>query len=767
MNKIIYFAAFFILFAVSVYSQNLESLNNKLSLLSQNLEFIENKGQIADQHGNVNWDVLFIAEVENGTIAIRKDGISFTFVKYDKVPSLKKDAKDKIQGLRDKFQEPEPVNVDMYRVDMNLNNAQIPTRITKKEMTEDYNNYYLAHCPDGVTFVRKYRTVVLENVYQNIDLVLYSNQENKFQYDFVLKPGANPDLISLRFDGAEDVQISAKGELIVKTPFGNIEQKAPVAYQKDDLNKYTNSRILTNNIEIVKSKFRKNKDNSISFIVANYNPEKALIIDPPTRLWGTYYGGGSGDDIGNSVAVDGSRNVYLGGWTYSTDAIATTGSHQSSKGGDYDAILVKFNSSGERQWGTYYGGSDDDYGRSVAVDGSGNVYLGGSTGSTNAIATTGSHQSSYSGGDWDAFLVKFNSSGVRQWGTYYGGSNWDFGMSVAVDGSGNVYLGGSTGSTNAIATTGSHQSSFGGGKSDAFLVKFNSSGVRQWGTYYGGRNNDEGNSVAVYGSGNVYLGGWTYSTNAIATTGSHQSSYGGDWDAFLVKFNSSGVRQWGTYYGGSDDDYGNSVAVDGSGNVYLGGETGSTNAIATTGSHQSSYGGDYDAFLVKFNSSGVRQWGTYYGGSNWDLGTSVAVDGSWNVYLGGWTYSTNAIATTGSHQSSYGGGDWDAYLVKFIDKTTSVEETSKIEKIRIIPNPATYYITISSPLIEWSGLFGSPLAEGQGVFIYNTLGNCVSHTPSLRATLLKEGNIRIDVSHLPPGVYFVRIGTATGMFVKM
>jgi len=665
MNKIIYFAAFFILFAVSVYSQNLESLNNKLSLLSQNLEFIENKGQIADQHGNVNWDVLFIAEVENGTIAIRKDGISFTFVKYDKVPSLKKDAKDKIQGLRDKFQEPEPVNVDMYRVDMNLNNAQIPTRITKKEMTEDYNNYYLAHCPDGVTFVRKYRTVVLENVYQNIDLVLYSNQENKFQYDFVLKPGANPDLISLRFDGAEDVQISAKGELIVKTPFGNIEQKAPVAYQKDDLNKYTNSRILTNNIEIVKSKFRKNKDNSISFIVANYNPEKALIIDPPTRLWGTYYGG-SGDDVGNSVAVDGSRNVYLGGWTRSYNAIATTGSHQSSYGGDLDAFLVKFNSSGVRQWGTYYGGSDDDVGNSVAVDGSGNVYLGGFTYSTNAIATTGSHQSSYGDGERDAFLVKFNSSGVRQWGTYYGGRNNDEGNSVAVDGSGNVYLGGSTGSTNAIATTGSHQSSYGDGERDAFLVKFNSSGVRQWGTYYGGRNNDEGNSVAVDGSGNVYLGGSTGSTNAIATTGSHQSSFGGgDLDAFLVKFNSSGVRQWGTYYGGSDDDVGNSVAVDGSGNVYLGGFTYSTNAIATTGSHQSSFGGERDAFLVKFNSSGVRQWGTYYGGSNWDYGRSVAVDGSGNVYLGGETGSTNAIATTGSHQSSYGDGERDAFLVKF------------------------------------------------------------------------------------------------------
>lgn len=259
---------------------------------------------------------MFIAEVENGTITIHKDGISFTFVKYVKVPMQKKDAKDNIQGRHDRFQDPEPVNMDMYREDMRLNNAQMPTRITKKEMTEDYNHYYLAHCPDGVTFVRKYKTVVLENVYQNINLVLYANNEHKFQYDFVVKPGANPDVISLRFDGADDVQINKSGELIFKTPLGNIEQQAPVAYQTDDLKKYTNSRILSNNIEIVTSKFQKNRDNSISFSLTNYNREKALIIDPPTWLWGTYYGG-SGLDLGNSVALDGSGNVYLCGMTAS------------------------------------------------------------------------------------------------------------------------------------------------------------------------------------------------------------------------------------------------------------------------------------------------------------------------------------------------------------------------------------------------------------------------------------------------------------------
>ncbi len=637
------------------------------------LEFIENKGQIADQNGNVNWDVLFIAQVENGTITIRKDGISFTFVKYDKVPTQTKETEDLPLAEHSKFREPKLVNVEMYRVDMKLNNAKMPTRITKKEMTDDYNNYYLAHCPDGVTFVRKYRTVVLENVYQNIDLVLYSNQENKFQYDFVVKPGANPNQINFRFDGAEDVQISESGELIVKTPFGNIEQKAPVAYQPNDLKNYTNSRTLTKGIQTIEGKFQKNWDNSISFVVESYNPQKALIIDPPTRLWGTYYGG-SNDDYGNSVAVDGNGNVYLAGETNSTNAIATSGAHQSSKGSTdnyYDAFLVKFNSSGVRQWGTYYGGSYNDYGRSVAVDANGYVYLAGETWSSTAIATTGAHQTSYN--SWgDAFLAKFNSDGVRQWGTYYGGDEIDKGYSVATDASGYVYLVGSTTSDNAIATTGAHQTT-NGGSYDAFLVKFNSNGVRQWGTYYGGSSSDDCYSVAVDGSGNVYLGGETESTNAIATTGSHQSSYGGGaGDAFLVKFNSSGVRQWGTYYGGVSTDYAYSVAIDASGNVYIVGVTSSSNnnyVIATSGAFKENISNIYsDAFLVKFNSSGQRQWGTYYGGTNYDGGHAVLVDAGF-VYFAGYSSSSNtnnAIATEGSYQTeNYNSGFNDAILVKF------------------------------------------------------------------------------------------------------
>src|SRR5690606_36384411 len=129
--------------------------------------------------------------------------------------------------------------------------------------------------------------------------------------------------------------------------------------------------------------------------------------------------------------------------------------------------------------------------------------------------------------------------------------------------------------------------------------------------------------------------------------------YGGGFnDTYLVKVNSNGVRQWATYYGGSDQDYGTSCATDGSGNVYLTGYTASTTNIAS-GGHQNTHGGDVEAFLVKFNNAGIRQWATYYGGSNSDSFYSCATDGSGNVYLAGITASTTNIAS-GGHQNTYG-----------------------------------------------------------------------------------------------------------------
>jgi hypothetical protein len=229
--------------------------------------------------------------------------------------------------------------------------------------------------------------------------------------------------------------------------------------------------------------------------------------------------------------------------------------------------------------------------------------------------------------------------------------------------SGNVFLAGFTDSGAGISS-GGHQTSFGGGSYDAYLVKFNSSGIRQWGSYYGGSDSDDGTSCCIDASGNLYLAGTTASTLNIASSG-YQNTLGGVNDAFLVKFNSSGTRLWGTYYGGTNYGNGSSCSTDASGNVYLAGHTASTGSIAS-GGYQNTLAGSDDAFLVKFNGSGVRQWGTYYGGTNYDYSTSCCVNTSGNVYLAGYTESNSSIAS-GGHQNTFGGGSYDAFLVKLCE----------------------------------------------------------------------------------------------------
>jgi len=253
------------------------------------------------------------------------------------------------------------------------------------------------------------------------------------------------------------------------------------------------------------------------------------------------------------------------------------------------------------------------------------------------------------------------------WATYFGGSAFDVGWSLATDGPGNVYMSGATSSTSAIATTGAYQTTF-GGVEDAFLAKFNSTGSLVWATYYGGTGADGGEAVAADGSGNnVYMAGFTSSTSGIATPGAYHATYGGGMmDAFLAKFTSTGSLVWATYYGGSNQDAGVGVASDASGTIYMAGYTSSTSGIATPGAYQTSFaGGTEDAFLAKFSSTGSLLWSTYYGGNGDDLGYKTASDGTGNVYITGNTSSLSSIATPGAYQATYGGGSADGFLAKF------------------------------------------------------------------------------------------------------
>ncbi len=352
--------------------------------------------------------------------------------------------------------------------------------------------------------------------------------------------------------------------------------------------------------------------------------------------WNTFLGG-SGDDSGNAIAVDGSGNVYVAGYS-----IATWGSPVQAFTGSYsDAFAAKLNSSGALQWNTFLGPAAE--GNAIAVDESGNVYVAGASG-----ATWGSPVRAYTRGD-DAFAAKLNSSGALQWNTFLGGSGIDVGHAIAVDGSGNVYVTG-----DSEATWGSPVQAHMSGL-DAFAVKLNSNGVLQWNTFLGGISDDVGTAIAVDASGNVYVAGYS-----VATWGALPvRAYSGQFDAFAAKLNSSGVLQWNTFLGGRESDEGNAIAVDTSGNVYMAGFSN-----ATWGSPVRAFSGTKNAFAAKLNSNGALQWNTFLGGLGADVGNAIAVDTSENVYVAG----TTSYDTWGSPVRAYTSGG-DAFVAKLSDLT--------------------------------------------------------------------------------------------------
>lgn len=322
-------------------------------------------------------------------------------------------------------------------------------------------------------------------------------------------------------------------------------------------------------------------------------------------------------------------------------------------------------------WATYFGGPDNDYGKAIATDTAGNIYITGITNSVSGIASTGALQTVFGGGatnSGDAFVAKFTPSGSLLWATYFGGSNNEQGLALATDNSGNVYLAGYSSSTVGIATVGAYQSTQ-GGSDDAFIAKFSSSGSLVWASYYGGTGMDRAYAVTVDTANNVYLAGSTRSSSGIATTGGHQttiSSTGSD-EGFIVKFDSTGSRLWATYYGGNGGDIIRSLAVDAANNIVMAGQTtsASTTGIASTGAWQSTYGGsNNDGFIARFSASGQRLWGTYYGGNLADQLYAVNCDDSGHIYVSGNTKSA-AMATLNAYQATFGGGVSDGLLSQF------------------------------------------------------------------------------------------------------
>jgi plastocyanin len=511
------------------------------------------------------------------------------------------------------------------------------------------SHYFIGNDPKKWrTDVPQYARVEYKNVYPGVSLTYYGNQ-GQLEYDFVVSPGGDPRRIRLGIEGAKGIRVDAEGNLVLSLPGGEVVEKAPVVYQE-----------IGRARKAVEGRFVVRGRGEVGFEVGAYEADRPLVLDP-LLVYSTYLGG-SGNDAGLGIAMDTSGNAYVTGYTNSTN-FPTANPLQAANGGGYDAFVAKVNAVGSALvYSTYFGGSGDDIGQSIAVDGSGNAYVTGYTQSTD-FPTANPLQAVY-GGNADAFVAKLNASGsALVYSTYLGGSGSDYGQGIAVDASGNAFVTGSTGSAN-FPTANALQAANAGG-SDAFVVKVNAAGsALVYSTYLGGSGLDQAWGIAVDLAGNAYVTGDTVSTNFPTTNPLQATHGGGTSDAFVAKVNAAGsALVYSTYLGGSGGDQGQGIAVDASGSAYVTGLTSSTN-FPTANPLQAANGGANDAFVAKLNTAGsALVYSTYLGGSGDDFGDGIAVDALGNAYVTGLTGSTN-FPTANPLQATHGGGIYDAFVAK-------------------------------------------------------------------------------------------------------
>jgi hypothetical protein len=680
------------------------------------LYFIENDGQIDKK-------VRYYERGNGHSTFFTDDGVYLSLVK-----DVRKETED-ISGTENS-KDRRVAERDLQRalIQLSFVDANKNPEITAEDVQEGRVNYFVGNDPEKWrTNVSTYSAVRYKELYKCIDIKFYGNNR-QLEYDLIVSPGADPKKVRLSYSGIEGLRVTEEGELEIALKEGTIIQKRPYIYQEIEGERVT----VEGSFRLVEdSSEGKEKSFAYGFEVASYDRRLPLIIDPvlnystylggfggydngraiavdnsgnayvtgytdmgfPTAsayqgshgggyedafitklnasgsalIFSTYLGG-SGDDVGNGIAVDSSGNAYVTGYTISTD-FPTASAYQGSNAGGNDVFITKVNASGSGlDYSTYLGGSGNDYGNGIAVDSSENAYVTGYSNSTD-FPTASAYQGSHAVGN-DVFITKVNASGSGlDYSTYLGGSGNDVGNGIALDSSGNAYVTGETGSTD-FPTASAYQGSSGGAFSDVFITKVNASGSGlDYSTYLGGSGAEEGNGIAVDSSGNAYVTGNTYSTD-FPTASAYQGSGGGIYkDVFITKVNASGSGlDYSTYLGGSGSDVGYSIAVDSSGNAYVTGNTDSADFPISSAYQENYGGGTLDVFITKMNASGsALDYSTYLGGSGDDGGYGIAVDSSgYNAYVTGFTGSADFPTTASAYQGSHGGGNYDVFITKII-----------------------------------------------------------------------------------------------------
>ncbi|MCY3410549.1 MAG: SBBP repeat-containing protein [Candidatus Heimdallarchaeota archaeon] len=509
-----------------------------------------------------------------------------------------------------------------------------------KYMRSNKQNYYTNGL--ALTNVPSYNEVVYTNLYNGIDLVYYLTHEG-LKYDFIVHPGADPSQIRVSTNSIlsvlrNEVTIQSKG---IKISDSNL--------------------LVTQNDFPVEAYFKPLSSREYGFTIPYYDSSKLLVIDPLLLNFSQYIGG-IADDQGMGIDTDGYDNVYITGSTISSD-FPTYNAYNDTYGGNSvsDVFVAKFNSTGGMLFSSYFGGSAADNALMIKVDSFGNAVIVGNTESSNFPTTSGLY-TTYNG-SVDAFAARFTSGGGLTWSTFLGGTGADYLKDIVLS-SAYAHLAGYTTSTDYVISSGAYQTSNAGGEDGIYTRLSLSTGVMIYSTYFGGSGNDQAEAIDLDPSGNIFLAGTTYSTNLPTTSGTVQPAYGKRGDSFIFKFTSSMTVVWGSYFGLNSVETLNDMAIDEYGQAFLVGST-TSGSFPDINAFQDKFGGgSTDGYINKFSADGSTLiFSTYYGGTGSDEINSIAIDDIGNAYITG--YAGSSLPTTSTAYQIDNAGGMDAFVAKF------------------------------------------------------------------------------------------------------
>jgi hypothetical protein len=553
---------------------------------------------------------------------------------------------------------------------MEMVGANSRAKIEGDDRLPGKSNYFIGNDPtkwhDNIP---SYSKVWYRGVYPGVDLAFYGANQRQLEYDFVLAPGADPNAIGVRFEGAKNLALDQQGDLIIQlADGGKVIHHAPAIYQE-----------IGGTRETVNGKCVLRGGSAVGFELASYDHSRAVYIDPGLT-YSTYLGGNK-TDAATGIAVESSDSsgfAYVTGSATSTDFPTSAGAFQTKNNSTAaitptNAFVTKLNADGSGLvYSTYLGGSGSDSASGIAVDSSGDAYVAGTAGSTDFPTTIGAYQtktnSTASFGS-NAFVTKLAADGSSLvYSTYLGGSGRDSATGIAIDSLDFAYVTGSAGSTDFPTTKGAFQTTNNATESqdNAFITKLNTGGTGLvYSTYLGGSASDNSVAIAVDSMGFAYVTGTADSNNFPTTSGAFQTtdpttSYT---QSFVTKLKTDGsALVYSTYLGGTTGyDVSDAIAVDSGGYAYVAGGANASDFPTTAGAFQTANNTTYlagtNAFVTKFKTDGSGLvYSTYVGGSFIDLAQSIAVDSSGYAYITGSSYSSDYPTTACAFQPGNASG---------------------------------------------------------------------------------------------------------------